>query len=134
MWLPTSNHIAGNQSYLTVHSIKRSLSRHQWPFYFSVEQVEPGYIVSKLVRVKSFFAITFGFHNSTNWLNNCSQIWMIVLRYCAGVMAWTTVVLVNLLFIACTIFAYERSGLLGKAGEVGAVRIGAATNTLIIYN
>ncbi|GMH42049.1 hypothetical protein BSKO_09968 [Bryopsis sp. KO-2023] len=36
-------------------------------------------------------------------------------------MAWMTVVIVNLLFIACTVFAYERSGLLGKAGEVGAM-------------
>lgn len=46
---------------------------------------------------------------------------MIVLRYFAGVMAWTTVIVVNILFVGFTFLAYERSGLLGKAGEIGKV-------------
>lgn len=49
------------------------------------------------------------------------QVWMIVLRYFAGVMAWTTVIAVNIFFIGFTFLAFERSGLLGKAGEIGKV-------------
>ncbi|CAD7702903.1 unnamed protein product, partial [Ostreobium quekettii] len=35
-------------------------------------------------------------------------------------MAWMTVAFVNILVIVVTLLAYERSGLLGEAGELGA--------------
>lgn len=40
------------------------------------------------------------------------MLYMLVLRFFAGVMAWTVVVLVNLLFVAATILAAYKSGLL----------------------
>lgn len=39
-------------------------------------------------------------------------MYMLVLRFLAGVMAWTVVALVNLLFVAITILAAYKSGLL----------------------
>ena len=37
-----------------------------------------------------------------------SLIWMIVLRYSAGLLAWLVVLFVNLLFVACTLLAFTK--------------------------
>ena len=39
-----------------------------------------------------------------------SLVWMVVLRYGAGVMAWLTILMANLGMIACTMLAYEKAG------------------------
>ena len=49
-----------------------------------------------------------------------SIIWMVVLRYFAGCMAWTAIVLVNLIFIAGTLLCFQKAGSLG-VGAVGEV-------------
>lgn len=49
------------------------------------------------------------------------QLWLVILRYFAGVMAWMTVIAVNAAFAGCTLFAFARSGRLGDMGSVGAV-------------
>ena len=38
-----------------------------------------------------------------------SLVWMVVLRYGAGVMAWLTILMANLGMIACTMLAYEKA-------------------------
>ncbi len=50
-----------------------------------------------------------------------SIIWMVVLRYLAGCVAWTAIVLVNLVAIAGTILCFQKAGRLGwgAVGEVG---------------
>jgi len=48
-----------------------------------------------------------------------SILWMIVLRYFAGCMAWTTIILINIVFIAGTVLCFQKAGLLGQAGAVG---------------
>ena len=35
-----------------------------------------------------------------------SLIWMVLLRFCAGIMAWAVVLTVNILCAACTILAF----------------------------
>uniref|UniRef100_A0A7S1SUR8 Choline transporter-like protein n=1 Tax=Tetraselmis chuii TaxID=63592 RepID=A0A7S1SUR8_9CHLO len=47
-------------------------------------------------------------------------IWMVILRYFAGCMAWTAIVLVNLIMITGTLLCFQKSGLLGEAGAVGS--------------
>jgi solute carrier family 44 (choline transporter-like protein), member 2/4/5 len=37
-----------------------------------------------------------------------SLIWMFVLRYAAGVMAWTAVIAVNVLLAGCTLLAFAK--------------------------
>ena len=39
-----------------------------------------------------------------------SLVWMVVLRYGAGVMAWLTILMANLGMIACAMLAYEKAG------------------------
>jgi hypothetical protein len=51
-----------------------------------------------------------------------SMIWMVVLRYLAGCVAWTAIVLVNLLAIAGTILCFQKAGRLGW-GAVGEVSV-----------
>lgn len=41
-----------------------------------------------------------------------SLVWMVVLRYGAGVMAWLTIVAVNAAMISCTMLSYEKAGAL----------------------
>lgn len=51
------------------------------------------------------------------------QIWLIILRYMAGVMAWLTILLVNLALIGFTLYCFVLAGKLGSAGfrEVGGL-------------
>ena len=35
-----------------------------------------------------------------------SLIWMVLLRFCAGIMAWAAIIVVNVLCAACTILAF----------------------------
>lgn len=44
-----------------------------------------------------------------------SIFWLVLLRYFAGLMAWLTVLAVNLLFAGCTLLCYQ------KVGWVGAI-------------
>lgn len=48
---------------------------------------------------------------------------MVILRYFAGLMSWALIITLNILFMAFTLLASERSGLLGKVGEFGYVLI-----------
>ena len=41
-----------------------------------------------------------------------SLVWMVVLRFGAGVMAWLTIVAVNAAMISCTMLSYEKAGAL----------------------
>jgi hypothetical protein len=55
-------------------------------------------------------------------------LYMIVLRFFAGAMAWTVVILVNLLFVAATILSAYKSGLLSVVpGTDGLADVLAAT-------
>lgn len=45
---------------------------------------------------------------------------MLILRYFAGVMVWATIAIVNAALVGCTLYAYNMSGLLSKAGQWGA--------------
>lgn len=48
-------------------------------------------------------------------------VYLILLRFFSGVMAWMTVVGLNLMMVACTVLAAHKSGLLtALGGEVGA--------------
>ncbi|GBF99304.1 choline transporter-like [Raphidocelis subcapitata] len=49
-----------------------------------------------------------------------SLVWMLVLRYFAGVMAWATIAIVNAGLVACTLYAYHLAGKLSNAGSWGA--------------
>ncbi|KAL3136905.1 hypothetical protein ABBQ32_006513 [Trebouxia sp. C0010 RCD-2024] len=42
-----------------------------------------------------------------------SLIWMVLLRFCAGIMAWASVLTVNIFCAACTLLAFLKSGILG---------------------
>ena len=56
------------------------------------------------------------------------MLYMIVLRFFAGAMAWTVVILVNLLFVAATVLSAHKSGLLSSVpGTDGLADILAAT-------
>lgn len=48
------------------------------------------------------------------------QVWMLILRYLAGVMVWITIATVDLALIGCTLYAYNMAGMLTKAGQWGA--------------
>ena len=37
-----------------------------------------------------------------------SLVWMLVLRYSAGLLAWLVVLIVNVLFVACTLLAFTK--------------------------
>ena len=50
-----------------------------------------------------------------------SLVWMVVLRYGAGVMAWLTILMANLGMIACTMLAYEKVGGLCCKSTLAAV-------------
>ncbi len=41
-----------------------------------------------------------------------SLVWMVVLRFGAGIMAWLTIVAVNAAMISCTMLSYEKAGAL----------------------
>jgi hypothetical protein len=45
---------------------------------------------------------------------------MLILRYFAGVMAWVSIIVVNVALLGCTLCAYNMAGLLTKAGQWGA--------------
>lgn len=51
-----------------------------------------------------------------------SCVWLLALRLAAGLMVWLSILGANLLLLACAGFCYAKSGLLGSAGSVGAVR------------
>ena len=44
-----------------------------------------------------------------------SVTWLIILRYAAGFMAWITILLVNLLLLAITLYCFSMAGLLGDS-------------------
>jgi hypothetical protein len=50
-----------------------------------------------------------------------SLVWMFVLRFFAGVMAWVAVILANLIALAVCVLCFQKAGLLGKAGAAGEV-------------
>lgn len=37
-----------------------------------------------------------------------SLVWMLLLRYSAGLLAWLVVLIVNVLFVACTLLAFTK--------------------------
>lgn len=45
------------------------------------------------------------------------QVWMLVLRYFAGVMAWATIVIVNLALGGCTLYSYHLAGKLATVSD-----------------
>lgn len=49
------------------------------------------------------------------------QVWMAILRFFAGLMVWLTIALVNAALAGCTLYAYNLSGLLSRAGQWGSV-------------
>lgn len=51
---------------------------------------------------------------------SCVQVWMLILRYFAGVMAWVSIITVNVALLGCTLYAYNMAGLLTQAGQWGA--------------
>jgi hypothetical protein len=46
---------------------------------------------------------------------------MAILRFFAGLMVWLTIALVNAALAGCTLYAYNLSGLLSRAGQWGSV-------------
>jgi hypothetical protein len=55
-------------------------------------------------------------------------LYMVVIRFFAGAIAWTVVILVNLLFVAATVLSAYKSGLLAKVpGTEGLAAVLAAT-------
>lgn len=50
-----------------------------------------------------------------------SIVWMVILRYFAGVMAWFAVILINIIFAFGCFLCFQKAGLLGQAGVVGEV-------------
>jgi uncharacterized membrane protein len=56
------------------------------------------------------------------------MLYMLVIRFFAGAMAWTVVILVNLLFAAATILSAYKSGLLSRVpGTDALAKVLAAT-------
>lgn len=51
-----------------------------------------------------------------------SCVWLLALRLAAGLMVWLSIIGANVLLLVCTGFCYTKSGLLGNAGSIGAVR------------
>lgn len=51
---------------------------------------------------------------------SCVQVWMLILRFFAGVMSWVSIITVNVALLGCTLYAYNMAGLLTKAGQWGA--------------
>jgi len=49
------------------------------------------------------------------------QLWMLILRYFAGLMAWATIAIVNLGLLGCTLYCYYLSGRLATVGIDGWV-------------
>jgi hypothetical protein len=47
------------------------------------------------------------------------QVWMLVLRFFAGVMAWATIAIVNAALVACTLYAYALAGKLSSVSAFG---------------
>ena len=43
-----------------------------------------------------------------------SFVWLVVMRYLSGVMAWLTVLVVNLVFIALTLWCFVKAGFIGE--------------------
>jgi hypothetical protein len=59
-------------------------------------------------------------------------LYMIILRFFAGVMAWSVVILVNLMFLATTLLAAYKSGLLASMpGTQGLQDLMAATGSTL---
>jgi hypothetical protein len=50
----------------------------------------------------------------------CLQVWMLILRYFAGIMVWLTIIAVNLGLTGCTLYAYNMAGMLSATGKWGA--------------
>eukprot|EP00879_Flechtneria_rotunda_P020927 GHRR01022035.1.p1 GENE.GHRR01022035.1~~GHRR01022035.1.p1 ORF type:complete len:473 (+),score=147.31 GHRR01022035.1:32-1420(+) len=49
-----------------------------------------------------------------------SLVWMVILRYLAGAMAWLTIAFVNAALLGCTLYAYNMAGMLALAGQWGS--------------
>ncbi|KAI8472764.1 MAG: plasma-membrane choline transporter-domain-containing protein [Monoraphidium minutum] len=49
-----------------------------------------------------------------------SLVWMLVLRFFAGIMAWATIAVVNAALAGCALYAWYLSGKLSASGEWGA--------------
>ena len=43
------------------------------------------------------------------------QLWMVILRYFAGVMAWLIILLVNVALLGITLYCFSMAGLLGDS-------------------
>ena len=50
-----------------------------------------------------------------------SMIWMLVLRYFTGIMAWATIGIVNLMFILTTVMLAQKAGLVGDSAVGGGI-------------
>lgn len=46
---------------------------------------------------------------------NLPQIWLVILRYFAGVMAWLIIILVNVALLGITLYCFSMAGLLGNS-------------------
>lgn len=53
--------------------------------------------------------------------NAALQIWMLILRYAAGLMVWLTLISVNVALAGVTLYSFSFAGLLDTTG-VGKVR------------
>jgi hypothetical protein len=42
------------------------------------------------------------------------QVWLVILRYLAGLMAWLTILLVNVALCGVTLYCFALAGLLGN--------------------
>jgi len=60
-----------------------------------------------------------------------SIVWMFFLRYFSGCMAWTTVLLTNVILIVLTIFCGLKGGLIGD-DTVGVSYVTSSTNTTLV--
>jgi hypothetical protein len=60
-------------------------------------------------------------HALTRAPGGAPQLWIVVLRYCVGLMAWVTIIALNVLIFGLMLFAYDKAGYLTKAGAVGDV-------------
>ena len=42
-------------------------------------------------------------------------MWMVILRYAAGIMAWLIIILVNLALLGITLYCFAMAGLIGNS-------------------
>ena len=61
-----------------------------------------------------------------------SFLWMVVLRYLAGFMVWTTIFLVNALLVGITLYCFSLAGLLGNNAFAKVGALVASTHSTLV--